>query len=207
MTLLYQNDLEFYKVNGVFSGIDEAGRGALAGPVVVAAVVLNYETMIEGINDSKLLTPKKRAQLYPLIVENALDYSIVEINPAYIDENNILQATLLGFKTAFFQLASKPQYCLIDGKDIHADLKHCAQAVIKGDQLFASIAAASILAKVHRDNLMLAYDDLYPEYGFASHKGYGTAYHAKMIHRFGLSPIHRKSFKIPEVRDQEVKKL
>jgi len=113
LTLLYQNDLEFYKVNGVFSGIDEAGRGALAGPVVVAAVVLNYETMIEGINDSKLLTPKKRAQLYPLIVENALDYSIVEINPAYIDENNILQATLLGFKTAFFQLASKPQYCLI----------------------------------------------------------------------------------------------
>jgi len=207
LTLLYQNDLEFYKVNGVFSGIDEAGRGALAGPVVVAAVVLNYETMIEGINDSKLLTPKKRAQLYPLIVENALDYSIVEINPAYIDENNILQATLLGFKTAFFQLASKPQYCLIDGKDIHADLKHCAQVVIKGDQLFASIAAASILAKVHRDNLMLAYDDLYPEYGFASHKGYGTAYHAKMIHRFGLSPIHRKSFKIPEVRDQEVKKL
>mgnify|MGYP001402610052 FL=1 len=207
MTLLYQNDLEFYKANGVFTGIDEAGRGALAGPVVVAAVVLNYETMIEGINDSKLLTPKKRAQLYPLIVENALDYSIVEINPAYIDENNILQATLLGFKTAFFQLASKPQYCLIDGKDIHADLKHCAQVVIKGDQLFASIAAASILAKVHRDNLMLAYDDLYPEYGFASHKGYGTAYHAKMIHRFGLSPIHRKSFKIPEVRDQEVKKL
>jgi len=207
LTLLYQNDLEFYKVNGVFSGIDEAGRGALAGPVVVAAVVLNYETMIEGINDSKLLTPKKRAQLYPLIVENALDYSIVEINPAYIDENNILQATLLGFKTAFFQLASKPQYCLIDGKDIHADLKHCAQVVIKGDQLFASIAAASILAKVHRDNLMLAYDDLYPEYGFASHKGYGTVYHAKMIHRFGLSPIHRKSFKIPEVRDQEVKKL
>ena len=207
MTLLYQNDLEFYKVNGVFSGIDEAGRGALAGPVVVAAVVLNYETMIEGINDSKLLTPKKRAQLYPLIVENALDYSIVEISPAYIDEYNILQATLLGFKTAFFQLTSKPQYCLIDGKDIHADLKHCAQVVIKGDQLFASIAAASILAKVHRDNLMLAYDDLYPEYGFASHKGYGTVYHAKMIHRFGLSPIHRKSFKIPEVRDQEVKKL
>ncbi|HNX03009.1 MAG TPA: ribonuclease HII [Candidatus Cloacimonas sp.] len=207
MTLLYQNDLEFYKANGVFTGIDEAGRGALAGPVVVAAVVLDYEKMIEGINDSKLLTPKKRAQLYPLIVENALDYSIVEISPAYIDEFNILQATLLGFKTAFFQLASKPQYCLIDGKDIHADLKHCAQAVIKGDQLFASIAAASILAKVHRDNLMLAYDDLYPEYGFASHKGYGTAYHAKMIHRFGLSPIHRKSFKIPEVRDREVKKL
>jgi len=207
VTSLYQHDLDFYAANGAFTGIDEAGRGALAGPVVVAAVVLNYNQMIEGINDSKLLTPKMRTKLYPLIVENALDYSIVEISPDYIDKYNILQATLLGFKKAFFQLSSKPQHCLIDGKDIHPELINCAQAAIKGDQLFASIAAASILAKVHRDNLMLAYDDLYPEYGFASHKGYGTAYHAKMIQRFGLSPIHRKSFKIPEARDQEVKKL
>ncbi len=105
----------------------------------------------------------------------------------------------MGFKNAFFQLKSKPRYCLIDGRDIHSELKPYAKAIIKGDQLYASIAAASILAKVHRDKLMLAYDNIYPEYGFASNKGYGTAYHAKMIWSYGLSPIHRKSFKTPEV--------
>ncbi|CAO80879.1 ribonuclease HII [Candidatus Cloacimonas acidaminovorans str. Evry] len=199
MTILYQNDIEFFNTHGLFAGIDEAGRGALAGPVVTAAVILNYNTLIEGINDSKLLTPKKREELYWQIVESAIDYSIVEISPAYIDRYNILRATLLGFKKAFFQLKSKPRYCLIDGRDIHSELKPYAKAIIKGDQLYASIAAASILAKVHRDKLMLAYDDIYPEYGFASNKGYGTAYHAKMICSYGLSPIHRKSFKIPEV--------
>jgi len=204
VTILYQNDLEFYKANGLFTGIDEAGRGAFAGPVVVAAVVLNYEHIIEGINDSKLLIPKKREELYLQIVENAIDYSIVEISPAYIDRSNILKATLFGFKKAFFQLKCQPRHCLIDGRDIHFELKPYAKAIIKGDQLYASIAAASILAKVHRDKLMLAYDDIYPEYGFASNKGYGTEYHTKMIHSFGLSPIHRKSFKIPCMRSQEV---
>lgn len=199
MTILYQNDIEFFNTHGLFAGIDEAGRGALAGPVVAAAVVLNYNILIEDINDSKLLTPKKREELYRQIIESAIDYSIVEISPAYIDRYNILRATLLGFKNAFFQLKSKPRYCLIDGRDIHSELKPYAKAIIKGDQLYASIAAASILAKVHRDKLMLAYDDIYPEYGFASNKGYGTAYHAKMICSYGLSPIHRKSFKTPEV--------
>ena len=199
MTNLYQNDIKHLTENGVFAGIDEAGRGALAGPVVIAAVVLDYNKIIEGLNDSKQLSPKKREILFQQIVELALDYSIVEIGPGYIDKHNILQATLLGFKKAFLQLKSKPEHCLIDGKDIHKDLKPYAKAIIKGDQLYAAIAAASILAKVHRDKLMLAYDEIYPEYGFASHKGYGTAFHSKRIHSFGLSPIHRKSFKVPEV--------
>ena len=159
MTNLYQNDIKHLTENGVFAGIDEAGRGALAGPVVIAAVVLDYNKIIEGLNDSKQLSPKKREILFQQIVELALDYSIVEIGPDYIDKHNILQATLLGFKKAFLQLKSKPEHCLIDGKDIHKDLKPYAKAIIKGDQLYAAIAAASILAKVHRDKLMLAYDE------------------------------------------------
>ncbi|MEN6444819.1 MAG: ribonuclease HII [Candidatus Cloacimonas sp.] len=198
MTTLYQNDIDFYRENGLFAGIDEAGRGALAGPVVIAAVILNYDIIIDGINDSKLLSPQKRAILFPQIVNSAIDYSIVEISPAYIDEHNIRQATLQGFQKAFFQLNSKPQHCLIDGKDIPGELKSYAQAIIKGDQLYAAIAAASILAKVHRDKLMIAYDEKYPEYGFASHKGYGTAFHSNRIHILGLSPIHRKSFTVPD---------
>ena len=199
MTNLYQNDIQYFTENGIFAGIDEAGTGALAGLVVIAAVVLDYNLIINGLNDSKKLSPKKREILFAKIVENAIDYSIVEISSDYIDKHNILQATLLGFKKAFLQLKSKPEHCLIDGKDIHKDLKPYAKAIIKGDQLSAAIAAASILAKVYRDRLMLAYDEKYPEYGFASHKGYGTAFHSKRIHSLGLSPVHRKSFKVPEI--------
>ncbi|MCK9309701.1 MAG: ribonuclease HII [Candidatus Cloacimonetes bacterium] len=194
---LYIRDWDYYQLHGAFAGIDEAGRGALAGPVVIAAVVLDYRKPIEGINDSKLLKPKQREELYDLIVSNAVAYHITKISHAYIDRFNILQATLMGFSTSFRKLDMKVETCLIDGNIVPPFLKGIGTAVIKGDQLHAAIAAASILAKVYRDRLMVAFDDLYPEFGFANHKGYGTAHHSKMIHCFGSCPIHRKSFHIP----------
>ena len=194
---LYENDLEFFHANGPFAGIDEAGRGALAGPVVIAAVVMDYHVNIPGINDSKKLSPATREKLYTKIVASAQAYAIAEIDAAYIDGYNILQATLRGFEQAFFALTPQPPLCLIDGRDVPPGLKIYGKAVIKGDSLFASIAAASILAKVHRDRLMLAYDALYPHYGFARHKGYGTALHCQMIHTCGFSPIHRRTFNVP----------
>ncbi len=199
MNQLNENDLKYFREKGAFAGLDEAGRGALAGPVVVAAVVLDYGKPIEGLNDSKLLSPAKREELYDLILPNALAYSIVKISPGYIDRFNILQATLLGFSTAFAKLDPQVNFCLVDGNHLPPDLKDKAQAVIKGDQLHASIAAASILAKVYRDRLMTTYDELYREYGFADHKGYGTPQHIRMIHSFGFCPIHRKSFKVPQL--------
>jgi ribonuclease HII len=199
MTVLYENDLKVFREVGAFAGLDEAGRGALAGPVVVAAVVLDYDKPIEGLNDSKLLSPARREELYGLIIETALAYSIAKISHGYIDRFNILQATLLGFTTAFHKLDPQVTSCLIDGNHLPPDLKDKATAVIKGDQLHASIAAASILAKVTRDWIMRDYDAEYPEYGFADHKGYGTAHHVQMIHSFGLCPIHRKSFHVPDL--------
>ncbi len=199
MSKLYENDLSWLQSKGPFAGLDEAGRGALAGPVVVAAVVLDYNRPIAGLNDSKLLSPAIRAELYEQIVASALAYRIVKISPNYIDRFNILQATLLGFSSAYNKLEPGVKSCLIDGNHLPPDLKDCATAVIKGDTLHASIAAASILAKVYRDRLMVDYDMEYPEYGFADHKGYGTPHHIRMIHSFGLCPIHRKSFRIPPV--------
>ncbi|MDY0152790.1 MAG: ribonuclease HII [Candidatus Cloacimonas sp.] len=198
MNALYQRDLHFQLSHPLFAGIDEAGRGPLAGPVVIAAVVLDYSKPLEGLNDSKKLSPKKREILYEQIVASALDYSIVELDAEYIDEHNILQATLTGFAMAFSKLVTTPPFCLIDGKDTPKSMKPFAQAVVKGDSLQACIAAASVLAKVHRDRLMTYYDSIYPEYGFAQHKGYGTALHCRNIRTYGLSPIHRKSFHVPE---------
>ena len=194
MQELYQRDLDACPPPLVLMGVDEAGRGALAGPVVVAAVCLDYRTAPEGLNDSKLLSPKQRARLFPLIISSALSYVIVEVDHSYIDKYNILQATLHGFTMAYRKVKQRPDVCLIDGNRIPDSLKGKAQPVIKGDQLHACIAAASILAKVHRDTLMEKYDLLYPEYGFAVHKGYGTEQHRRMISSFGFCPIHRKSF-------------
>jgi len=194
---LYQNDLSYIAENGGFAGIDEAGRGALAGPVVIASVVLDYNTIIDGLNDSKLLSPKMREALYEKIVGNVLAYCIIEMSPAHIDKNNILRSTIKGFYKAFMGLQPPAQRCLIDGPYIPYELKGTAFPIIKGDQIHAAIAAASILAKVHRDHLMIDYDNQYPEYGFADNKGYGTAHHCKMIHSFGPCPIHRHSFKVP----------
>jgi len=199
MSILYENDLRYFHLNGSFAGLDEAGRGALAGPVVTAAVVLDYAKPLEGLNDSKLLSPHQREELFQQITGTALAYAITKVSPGYIDKFNILQATLLGFASAFEKLDLPVKSCLIDGNRIPPALKDIATAVIKGDQLHAAIAAASILAKVYRDWLMTDYDAEYPEYGFADHKGYGTPHHALMIHSFGFCPIHRKSFKVPEL--------
>lgn len=169
----------------------------MAGPVVIAAVVLDYTKPLEGLNDSKKLSHTKREKLFEQIVASALDYSIVELDAEYIDEYNILQATLTGFAMAYAKLSTTPPFCLIDGRDTPKSMKTFAHAVIKGDSLHACIAAASILAKVHRDRLMTNYDSIYPQYGFAQHKGYGTTLHCRNIHTYGLSPIHRKSFHVP----------
>ncbi|MDD4310110.1 MAG: ribonuclease HII [Candidatus Cloacimonetes bacterium] len=194
---LYSSDFKFLSEYGLFAGIDEAGRGALAGPVVIAAVVLDYSASILGINDSKMLSGSVRERLYKQIVSNAITYSIVEIDAEYIDKHNILQATLLGFERAWQSLNPSPKICLIDGRDVPKGLQDVGKAVIRGDATYAAIAAASILAKVHRDRLMTSYDCVYPEYGFARHKGYGTKEHCKMIHTFGFSPIHRKTYNVP----------
>jgi len=178
------------------SGVDEAGRGALAGPVVIAAVRLNYDVPIHGLNDSKLLSRNKRNELYDIITATALDYHIVEISSQEIDRINIRQASITGFELAYQGLKTTT-FCLIDGKDIPSGMTHTAISVVKGDRLHACIAAASILAKVHRDRLMESYSALYPEYGFELHKGYGTAHHCMMLNCFGRCAIHRTTFKYP----------
>lgn len=190
---------EGYKI---VCGIDEAGRGPLAGPVCAACVVLPEGVMIEGLNDSKKLTEKKREALYKEIIEKAQDYSIAMASPEEIDSINILQATFLTMRRAFEGLTLvKPDIALIDGNKTPG-LPVAERAVIKGDAKSANIAAASILAKVTRDRYMLEMDKIYPQYCFAKHKGYGTALHYQCIDEHGISPIHRRSFlkkRYPEV--------
>lgn len=174
-------------------GVDEAGRGPLAGPVCAAAVILPSNLPFEGLNDSKKLSDKKRRELFPLIKQHAVAYSVVFIDEEEIDRINILQATLQGMHRAVDQLSQKPDYVLVDGNKLPA-LDVEAQAVVHGDSLSASIAAASILAKVTRDDYMLKMDVEYPAYGFAIHKGYGTKAHYEALREFGPCPIHRMSF-------------
>lgn len=174
-------------------GVDEAGRGPLAGPVAVAAVVLPDNCEIDGLNDSKELSEKKREKLFPIICEKALCWSVVLVDNEEIDDINILAATLKGMKQAVYNLETTPDYVLVDGNRL-PDYDIPAQYVIKGDAKSMSIAAASVLAKVTRDRLMLEYDKIFPEYQFAKHKGYGTKLHYEMIEKNGISPIHRKTF-------------
>lgn len=175
------------------AGVDEAGRGPLAGPVVSAAVILPKAFPQEGINDSKKLTPKKRDYLYDIIFEKALAVGVGLAEPDEIDRINILQASLLSMDRAVRDLGMTPDYLLIDGIfTISYDVPQ--EAIKKGDSLSISIAAASIVAKVTRDRIMDSYDKLYPDYGFAGHKGYPTKSHKEAVARFGVSPIHRKSF-------------
>lgn len=183
-----------YKDLGLIAGIDEAGRGPLAGPVVCACVImpLDSDKIIEGINDSKKLTAKKREKLFDQIVEIATDYSVVEVNPDIIDQINILNATKLGMQKALNSLKTKPNVVLIDAVKIETDIKQ--DNIIKGDALSYNIAAASILAKVHRDRLMIKLSNEYPNYNFAKHKGYGTKEHIDALKKFGKCPIHRQSF-------------
>ena len=175
-------------------GVDEAGRGPLAGPVFAAAVILPEDFEIEGLNDSKKLSEKKRDLLFDEIIEHALAYSIQSVDHKTIDEINILEATMLAMKTAVENLSIKPEYVFIDGNRVPKNMEVPAEFVIKGDATSASIAAASILAKVSRDRFMLEMDKKYPEYCFAKHKGYGTKLHYEKIREFGLSEIHRLTF-------------
>lgn len=178
---------------GPVCGIDEAGRGPLAGPVCAAAVILPLDCHIDGLNDSKKLTEKKREALFPLIQEKALAWGIGWASAEEIDAINILQATFLAMKRAVEQLGVQPGWALVDGNRM-PPLDVPGETVVKGDAQCASIAAASILAKVSRDRLLEEWDTLYPEYGFAKHKGYGTKAHYDAILRHGVLPIHRKSF-------------
>ena len=174
-------------------GVDEAGRGPLSGPVVAAACILPLGCVIEGLDDSKKLTPKKRDALFEVIKANALSYSIASASVEEIDEMNILNATLLAMRRAIAGLSVPADFALIDG-NIDRDFPLPTKAVIKGDSLSTSIAAASILAKVTRDRLCMEDDKAYPQYEFAKHKGYGTARHMALIREYGPSPLHRKSF-------------
>ncbi len=178
----------------IIAGIDEAGRGPLAGPVVCACVIMPIDSdkIIDGINDSKKLSAKKREELYKKIINTAVAYSIVEIDEKKIDEINILQATRLGMKKALESLDVMPDIVLIDAVKIDTDLPQ--DNIIKGDALSYNIASASILAKVHRDRLMVSLDEKYPEYGFAKHKGYGTKAHIEVLKKYGKTKIHRESF-------------
>lgn len=177
----------------VICGVDEAGRGPLAGPVCAAAVILPANLEIPGLTDSKKLTDKKRRELYPIIMEQAIAYGIGFASEQEIDEINILQATFLAMQRAIDQLSIKPDLALIDGNR-QKDFGVPAKTVVKGDSLSASIAAASILAKVTRDNLMLEQAETYPQYKFDVHKGYGTKAHYEALHEFGPCPIHRMTF-------------
>ena len=176
------------------AGIDEAGRGPLAGPVAAAAVILPPDACILGLNDSKKLSEKQRLELEPLIKEQALAWKVVMVDHQVIDQINILQATKLGMRQAIAALEPAPDYLLVDGMELDGvDLPQ--QGLIKGDARSVSIAAASVLAKTARDRLMLEYDAVYPGYGFAKHKGYPTADHKEALRRLGPCPIHRLTFK------------
>ena len=177
------------------AGIDEAGRGPLAGPVVAACVILKKNQIIEGVNDSKKISSKKRDLLYDVICENAIDIGIGIIEEDEIDKINILQATYLAMKTSIGKLKHRPDLILIDGPN--SDIKHYeVKHIINGDRLSQSIAAASIIAKVTRDRIMYEYDKIFPIYKFYKHKGYGTKYHMEIIKKNKITPIHRRSFKI-----------
>lgn len=175
-------------------GIDEAGRGPLAGPVVVASVIMPRDSMIEGVNDSKKISEKKREELYEKIIEEAISYSVGIMDHNEIDEYNILNATKIGLTTSLKELTVKPDLILVDALNKIDTLGIPYKSIIKGDALCYSISAASIIAKVTRDRIMRQWDEVYPMYGFQKHKGYGTAAHISAIREYGLCPIHRKSF-------------
>ena len=175
-------------------GIDEAGRGPLAGPVVVAAVIMPKDSMIEGVNDSKKVSEKKREVLYDQILDEAIAYGVAIIDQKRIDKINILNATKEGVTTAIKELKVKPQRILVDALTGINTLGIPYTPIIKGDAKCYNIAAASIIAKVTRDRIMRQWDEVYPQYGFVKHKGYGTAMHINAIKEYGLCPLHRLSF-------------
>ena len=175
-------------------GIDEAGRGPLAGPVVVASVIMPADSMIEGVNDSKKISEKKREKIYDQILEEAISYGVAIIGQDEIDEINILNATKKGLTVSLQELSQRPDLILVDALNGIDTLGIPYDSIIKGDAKCYSIAAASIVAKVTRDRIMREWDKVYPEYGFEKHKGYGTAAHIAAIKENGICPIHRRSF-------------
>lgn len=190
--LKYENEA-YEKGYNYVCGVDEAGRGPLCGPVVAAAVILDRNAHLEGVNDSKKLSEKKREKLFGDIMEKAIAVGIGISDVDMIEEINILNATKEAMKEAVSGLSIKPDFVLIDGnQDIQIDIDRTT--VVSGDALSESIAAASIIAKVTRDRMLREYDKEYPEYGFAKHKGYGTKMHIEAIKKYGLTPIHRPSF-------------
>lgn len=195
LTELKKNEQGYYDSGLTYlCGIDEAGRGPLAGPVAVAAVILPKDSMIEGVNDSKKVSEKKRELLYEQIIAEAISYSVAIIDEKEIDRINILNATKVGVTTAIQGLSVRPDRILIDALTGIDTCQIPYDSIIKGDAKCYSIAAASILAKVTRDRIMRKMDELYPLYGFEKHKGYGTAAHIQAIREYGLCPIHRRSF-------------
>ena len=176
----------------LIAGIDEAGRGPLAGPVAVAIVIMPVDDIVDGVNDSKKLSAKKRDQLYDQIIAKAIDYNVQLIDEKTIDDINILQATKLGMQKCIKALKIEPELILIDA--VKLDTIVPSKSIIHGDALSYNIACASILAKVTRDRLMNEYDIKYPEYGFAKHKGYGTKAHIDALKEYGKCPIHRNTF-------------
>lgn len=197
LTKLKQIENEIYNTNKEIQyicGIDEAGRGPLAGPVVVASVIMPKDSMIEGVNDSKKVSEKKREELYDSIIEEAVSYGVGIIDEKAIDEINILEATKKGLTTSLQELKVKPNLILVDALNKIDTLGIPYKSIIKGDALCYSISCASIIAKVTRDRIMRQWDEIYPMYGFEKHKGYGTASHIQAIKEHGLCPIHRRSF-------------
>ena len=191
---LYNYERQFWAKGCEFvAGVDEAGRGPLAGPVSVAAVILPHDLYLPKINDSKKLSAKVRDELYDEIMDKALAIKTALVDAKTIDRVNIYQATINGMYESIFGLAQEPQAVLIDAVKLD-NLPMVSESIIKGDAKSASIAAASIIAKVNRDRLMDEYDKQYPEYGFAQHKGYGTAQHIEALKKYGPCPIHRLSF-------------
>ena len=195
LTKLKEIEKELYEKGfDSICGIDEAGRGPLAGPVVVAGVIMPRDSMIEGVNDSKKVSEKKREKLYDIILEEAISYSVAIIGQDIIDKINILNATKQGVTEVVDGLDIKPDLILVDALE-HINTRGIPyEPIIKGDAKCYNIAAASIIAKVTRDRIMREWDEIYPQYGFINHKGYGTAKHMAAIREYGLCHIHRRSF-------------
>lgn len=188
-----QQSFDFTIPQGLVAGVDEVGRGPLAGPVVAAAVILDPLNPIEGLNDSKALSEKKREALYPEILEKSLAWCIARAEVEEIDKINILQASLVAMSRAVEGLKVAPEYALVDGNKL-PKLPCPGEAVVKGDSRVAAIAAASIIAKVSRDREMIEMDNIYPGYGLSVHKGYPTKVHLQALKELGITPIHRRSF-------------
>jgi len=191
--LLYESDAQRAGYS-LIAGIDEAGRGPLAGPVIAAAVILPENVELKGIRDSKKMTPRAREEAFSLIEERAISFSIGMVEPSEIDQINILRATLKAMKQAVLRLDPQPDFLLIDGTG-HVELPIQQRCIVRGDQQCLSISAASVMAKVYRDRMMCSYDELYPQYGFSSNKGYGTRRHLAAIMEYGPCSIHRLTFR------------